>query len=95
MKNANEQTKTKKGASKKYQYTFYKIILKDNTKEISNDNIKDLKLITFFDSMEQVSDYLNYNLKYLSTFKTIKNRYKIVNDIIIYKDDIEELEGVN
>ena len=95
MKNANNQTNEKKGASKKYQYTIYKIKLKDEMQDVTNDNIKDLEMLTFFDSMDDVAKYLEMHKKYICTFKTIKNHYKIINnDIAIFKDTIKDLEGV-
>ena len=73
-------------------YSIYKIILKEGAEEIKEDNIKDLKIISIADDLQQVADILNYNKKYLSSIKTIKNRYKIIdNKYIIYIDNTEDV----
>ena len=78
--------------NKDYFYTINELILKDEGEELSEDNIKDLKLLTQFDTMEDVARYLDANIKYLYSIKTINNKVKCINNkIMIYKDNTEEI----
>ena len=73
-------------------YSVYRIILKEKEKGATNDNIKDLQTIGIVDDLEQVADLLNYNSNYIRAIKTIKNKYKLIDDkYIIYLDDTSEV----
>ena len=73
-------------------YSVYRIILKEKEEGVKEDNIKDLRTIGIVDDLEQVADLLKYNSNYIRAIKTIKNRYKIIdNKYIIYLDDTSDV----
>lgn len=85
---------------KEYFYTIYSIELKEGAEEINNDTLEDLKAVTQFDTMQEVAEYLDEHIKYIYSIKTIKNKYKLINqkyaiykDYVLINEDGEEIEG--
>lgn len=73
-------------------YSVYRIILKEKEEGVKEDNIKDLQTIGIVDDLEQVADLLKYNSNYIRAIKTIKNKYKLIdNKYIIYLDDTSDV----
>jgi len=67
-------------------YSVYRIVLKENEKELTEANIKDLQNIGICDTLQQVADLINYNNSYISSLKN-NDRYIIIdNKYIIYTD---------
>lgn len=73
-------------------YSIYKIILKEKEQGVKEENIKDLRIISTADTLEEVAEIIDYNKSYISSIKTTNSRYKIIDDkYIIYLDNTEEV----
>ena len=73
-------------------YSVYRIILKEKEKGVNEDNIKDLTNIGICDTLQDVAELLNYNNTYIKSIKTIKNKYKLIdNKYIVYIDTTEDV----
>ena len=73
-------------------YSVYRIVLKEGSEQVDNENIKDLVNVGVCDTLQDVADLLNYNTSYLKSIKTKKNKYKLIdNKYIIYLDDTSDV----
>ena len=73
-------------------YSVYRIVLKEGSEQVDNENIKDLVNVGVCDTLQDVADLLNYNTSYLKSIKTKKNKYKLIdNKKKIYLDDTSDV----